>query len=109
MQITGREPAHWHDDAGRHRLRDPRETGMPKTHWSKDTKAFAAHLEAHEHERAHPRKRAGDLPLVASLIDLIEARDRERHTMAELVDAIRQAAAEGRTEEEIQTLVASRA
>lgn len=50
--ITGDEPSHWHDATGKHLPIDPREYRWWRSHGPGaigDERAYAAHLDRHEH------------------------------------------------------------
>lgn len=67
-QLTGKEPEHWHDDNGRHRMTDPRTMPGWSAHMDADEKAFLAHLKAHE----TVERSANDSPAVSALFDMVD-------------------------------------
>ncbi len=95
--ITGKEPGHWHDQDGRHRMRDPRRLpGWKKAHCNKDEGAYWDHLDAHDNVEPTP----DDSPAVATIFETIAAHERVIGKMRELVKAVRQK----ESEEKIRTV-----
>jgi hypothetical protein len=90
-EITGREPKHWHDRHGRHRMPDPRPYGLRGE--DADTRAYALHLRAHEEVAECPDRLPGDPETITALFDLIDARFAEIRKMRQLITALRQQAA----------------
>jgi hypothetical protein len=105
-KITGREPKHWHDENGNHRMSDPRRFAAPEpiagtnqmsSGASKQTicvgdpdlAAYWDHLD--EHDRAVPERRPGDSKAVKALFDQIENGERTIETARELIITLRQA------------------
>lgn len=88
--IIANEPAHWHDAAGKHNMKDPRTIeGWPRNWWDSDERAYVTHLETHEGERTDPKPREADSPLVRDLFELLEAHRREDQSIRELIVAHR--------------------
>lgn len=88
-RITGKEPEHWHDADGRHRMKDPREiVSIPKRYWLPDERIYAAHLA--EHEGAIPQREDNDPEGIKALFDLIEQQQSMIKKAAMLITAIRQ-------------------
>lgn len=91
--INGNEPAHWHDDHGRHRMRDVRT--IPGWDWenksrdwsSPDERAYIQHLIAHE-EAGDPLP--GDPPAVLALLEKIKVGRATIDKEVQLVRALRQ-------------------
>lgn len=91
-EITFREPKHWHDrTTHRHLMPDPRPYGLRGQ--DADTKAYAAHLAAHEAAFEVPDRMRGDTEAVTTLFDLIDSRFAEVRKMRQLIIALRQQAA----------------
>jgi hypothetical protein len=113
-QITGKEPKHWHDASGRHRMPDPRrlakpepvvgEGGEPTGEMSvgqtkksicagnPDMAAYWDHLDEHDRLGVMPERREDDPPEVQALFDKIENNEAQNATMWELIAARRQQA-----------------
>jgi hypothetical protein len=89
--ITGREPKHWHDKDGRHRMPDPRQfKELHRRNWSPDEKRYADHLTEHEQAQDCPDRLPGDPEVIVSLFDLIDSRFAEVRKMRLLILALRQ-------------------
>jgi hypothetical protein len=103
-KITGREPKHWHDENGNHRMPDPRQFAAPEPidgtgqmssgsskqsvcHGDSDLAAYWDHLD--EHDRTVPERRDNDSPAVRALFDQIENGERTVATARELITALR--------------------
>lgn len=89
--VTGKEPQHWHDADGRHRMADPRTTSdVPERWWDMDERAYVTHLQTHEGEKRDPVRNSEDSRVVRSLFDLLEARCEEIEKIRELITAHRE-------------------
>jgi len=89
--ITGKEPAHWHDAEGRHRMPDPRMTEFyPERWWDSDERAYVTHLQTHEGEKTDPKPRSADSPLVRDLFELLQAKLSECESIRALIVAHRE-------------------
>jgi hypothetical protein len=89
--ITGNEPFHWHDAAGRHAMTDPRTIdGYSERWWDADERLFVTHLQTHEGEKSDPKRCPDDSDAVKALFDLWEARERECGRIRALIAAHRE-------------------
>lgn len=94
--ITGNEPDHWHDEHGRHRMKDPRE--VYGNHWKNQTgnwtdadeRAYTRHLIAHESMLAAPEPQPGDTEAIRSLIRAMQNAEEILRTGTELIASLRQ-------------------
>lgn len=94
--ITGTEPAHWHDEHGRHRMRDQRT--IPGWDWentsgdwsSPDERAYIQHLIAHEQLDEAGEPLPGDPPAVRALLEKIKIGRAIHDKEVLLVRALRQ-------------------
>jgi len=119
------EPDHWHYADGRHRMPDPRplyEPGkfkgetfegepvkdVPRSLWEPDERAYAEHLEAHgvgvppEQLAVYPTPE--DPQLVKDMFALIAANEATNAKMRQIIMAIRQALAQGKSIEDIKRM-----
>lgn len=91
-QITGREPAHWHDEHGNHRMNDPRRAFGDK--WSDtsgdwtsaDERSYVRHLIEHE-ERTDPLP--DDPEVVRAILAHIAVMEQAIETSRKLVGELR--------------------
>lgn len=105
-KITGREPRHWHDENGRHRMPDPRELAKPQPiagttqmsnpvpkaticHGDPDLAQYWDHLD--EHDREVPERRDDDSDAVKALFGQVENGERTIATARELIKTLREA------------------
>lgn len=110
-EITGKEPGHWHDELGRHRMNDPRSYYGPKaivgadgemsdgTHrkyWEPDERMYADHLSTHEQMRDGtfaPEPEDGDSDVIKSLFAERENAEQIVTKTNQLIAALREKAA----------------
>jgi hypothetical protein len=104
-KITGKEPVHWHDATGAHRMPDP-------VHWQDfgaDERAYHQHLLAHR----TPEPREDDPDLIKLLFAKIALDRKSIATAEELIKALRRAAEQGKdisaTSPEVRRLLAREA
>lgn len=105
-EITGREPKHWHDENGNHRMPDPRTFAAPEPirgtgqmsagvskatvcHGDPDLAAYWDHLD--EHDRGVPERRSSDSPAIRALFDQLENGERAVETARDLIKTLRRA------------------
>lgn len=89
-QLTGKEPFHWHDESGKHRMTDPRNIqGWYPKHMDTDEREYLAHLEAHESAERNPQRQEDDPAVISALFDLIEANEGQNTKMRALIAAYR--------------------
>lgn len=105
-KITDREPKHWHDADGNHRMPDPRRLAAPQPiagthemstppgkavicHGDPDLAAYWDHLD--EHDRAVPQRRPRDSAQVKALFDQAENGERVTGMAHELITVLRRA------------------
>lgn len=89
-QLNRREPRHWHDEHGAHRLSDPRKfTGIPREHWDEDDLYYVRHLEAHEAEAAIPAPQMSDTAEIKHLFRVIELAEQTVALARDLINAKR--------------------
>lgn len=102
--ITGKEPGHWHDGEGRHRMPDPRErygaqpvpgqpglfsNPLPRNRWGDpDAVAYAGHLDVHD--AVIPERRDGDSDTVRALFEGIENAQQLIRTSGKLINGLRE-------------------
>lgn len=94
--LTGKEPTHWHDEHGRHRMRDVRT--LPGWDWEDrsgnwsdaDERAYIQHLIAHEQADEAGEPMPGDPPEVLTLLEKIKVGRAIRDKEVQLVRALRQ-------------------
>lgn len=99
-RITGDEPAHWHDERGRHRMPDPRK--IPGWDWEDtsgnwsdaDERAYVQHLIEHEapslaRAMEPVTARPGDNPTALAIIEAITSTQAMLATYHELLAAVR--------------------
>jgi hypothetical protein len=116
------EPSHWHTENGTHRMKDPRliyERGKyvgetfdgkpvvdtPRGLWDADERAYAEHLEAHGiGVEPMPEPHLDDSELINTLFLKIENNERQNKIMREMIVAIREAEAAGKTAAYIRDL-----
>jgi hypothetical protein len=110
--ITGKEPKHWHDQDGRHRMPDPRRLAVPQPvmrngkftgemslpphkrdicHGDPDLKAYWDHLDEHDRLGHKPERQENDPPHLSSLFDKLESVEQQMKTLRELINVYRQA------------------
>lgn len=90
-KLTGKEPGHWHDGHGNHRMTDPR--GIPgwnRKLWDQDERDYAAHLEAHEMAATNPQRADNDTSAMRMFFDLIEANEQTNEKLRAMIVAHRQ-------------------
>lgn len=86
-KITEREPAHWHNQDGRHNMADPRTMpGYDRKHWDDDEKKYVEHLEVH----STPTPLESDSDHVRRLFELIEANEEANAKLRELITTYRE-------------------
>jgi hypothetical protein len=94
--ISGSEPAHWHDEHGHHRMKDPRE--VYGNHWKNQTgnwtdadeRAYTRHLIAHESMLVAPEPQPGDTEAIRSLVRAMQGAEEILRTGTELIATLRQ-------------------
>lgn len=88
--LERREPKHWHDDRGHHRMPDPRQfEGYPKKYWDEDERHYAAHLEEHERLAKIPQPRPDDDEEIKTLFRMIELAEKTIEVSRNLINAKR--------------------
>lgn len=98
-RITGREPRHWHDARGGHRMPDaPRE--LKPGYLSVDERRYRAHLEEHAQRADSPEPQPDDPTAVALLFEHIASLQATIEKERQLITALRQKAAQAPEEEE---------
>jgi hypothetical protein len=94
-QLERREPRHWHNESGTHRMPDPRRfEGYPRKYWDEDERYYVAHLERHEAEALVPTPRPDDSGEIQSLFEVIAVSEKKIETARALIRAKRLAEAE---------------
>lgn len=89
-RLTGREPKHWHDAQGRHRMTDPRALDWWQLRFADaDEKRYVEHLEAHEDEALNPEPRPDDTPKVQALFEHIESLEAMIRVERSMITALR--------------------
>lgn len=90
--ITGKEPKHWHDGRGGHRMPDPRKIYGPALPPSlgSDERAYAEHLKRHERLEEYPEPREGDSPAIRALFEKRDNAEGQVRTISALIRALRE-------------------
>lgn len=84
--LDGREPRHWHDSKGRHRMPDPRNfAGYARQWWDADERGYVGHLEAHEVETRVPKPRPEDSDEIKALFEVISTAEQSIETSRALI------------------------
>lgn len=92
-RLERREPKHWHNDSGSHRMPDPRTfEGYPRRYWDEDERHYAEHLEEHERLFKIPQPHEGDDETIATLFRVIAAAEKTIEVTRALIRARREQA-----------------
>ncbi|WP_371590883.1 hypothetical protein [Streptomyces sp. NBC_00470] len=121
-EITGKEPGHWHDELGRHRMNDARSyygpqpvigpdgepliekgepvmsDGLHRKYWEADERMYADHLATHEQMRDGtfaPEPADGDSDVIKTLFAERENAEQIITNTNQLITALREKAALG--------------
>lgn len=100
-ELARREPRHWHNTTGTHRMPDPRKfESYPRKFWDEDERHYVEHLEEHERLAKIPQPREDDPDDVTALFELIAAAENSIAASRELINAKRMLMAKARRAEE---------
>jgi len=93
--ITGKEPKHWHDENGRHRMPDPRQSFGDKwkvatgDYTDADERAYVRHLIEHEPGAVAVRL-PGDSDQITQMFNFIDNCEKQIAVLHKLITTIRE-------------------
>jgi hypothetical protein len=108
-RLSDRDPKHWHDENGNHRMPDPRKLARPESiiqngeivgttggqskaiicAGDSDLAEYWDHLDEHDRQAAMPERRDDDSSAVRALFDKLEHNRRENETLIQLINDYR--------------------